>query len=508
MRRRSVKLTPDATPSTASSRVVVARLEGQDGAVREARFTKTFVVGSGTGCDLRLLDPHLKRVHLRVIFDGALWWMRDLEGRGETLLDGRPISLEPLAEGALLELGWGGPRLSLRLVAADGTRPARSPPEPKEPKTAVSKPLTSATRIVERFLKRSEEGPEGEGTVMLRRAFERVGRRSSLPYKIAFAVALVVLCAVGAVVLRQSRELHALRAAAERLFYAMKSVELENDHLEEVALLHATPQELSELGERRAHLRALETEYESFVKELGIYAKVPEDERVILRVARTFGECDVCVPKGFVPEVRTYIDRWRANGRLAKALQRLKERGYAPTIGKALTDAGLPKQYIYLALEESAFDDRAIGPPTRFGFAKGMWQFLSPTAHQYGLRLGQKYDEPVYDPDDERFDWEKATAAAVRYLKELQTTEAQASGILAMASYNWGHQNIRTIIKKLPATPEQRNFWRLLADETVPQETYDYVLYIFSAAVICENPRLFGFDLQCPFSAEALTPPG
>jgi hypothetical protein len=30
----------------------------------------------------------------------------------------------------------------------------------------------------------------------------------------------------------------------------------------------------------------------------------------------------------------------------------------------------------------------------------------------------------------------------------------------------------------------------------IPKETYDYVYSIFSAAVICENPRMFGFDFD------------
>ena len=34
--------------------------------------------------------------------------------------------------------------------------------------------------------------------------------------------------------------------------------------------------------------------------------------------------------------------------------------------------------------------------------------------------------------------------------------------------------------------------------DRIPQETYDYVLHIISAAVIGENPRLFGFDFDNP----------
>jgi membrane-bound lytic murein transglycosylase D len=69
-----------------------------------------------------------------------------------------------------------------------------------------------------------------------------------------------------------------------------------------------------------------------------------------------------------------------------------------------------------------------------------------------------------------------------------------------MAAYNWGETKIREMIRQMPENPRERNFWCLLQKENIPSETYDYVFYIFSAAVICENPRLFGFDFDNPLS--------
>jgi hypothetical protein len=55
----------------------------------------------------------------------------------------------------------------------------------------------------------------------------------------------------------------------------------------------------------------------------------------------------------------------------------------------------------------------------------------------------------------------------------------------------------------MPNNPRERNFWQLLKQHKIPQETYDYVFYIFSAAVIAENPQLFGFDFQNPLADQA-----
>ena len=67
-----------------------------------------------------------------------------------------------------------------------------------------------------------------------------------------------------------------------------------------------------------------------------------------------------------------------------------------------------------------------------------------------------------------------------------------------MASYNWGENRVTRLIRKMPENPRDRNFWSLLEQHSIPEETYDYVYYIFSAAVIGENPRLFGFDFDNP----------
>jgi len=52
----------------------------------------------------------------------------------------------------------------------------------------------------------------------------------------------------------------------------------------------------------------------------------------------------------------------------------------------------------------------------------------------------------------------------------------------------------------MPKNPRERNFWQLLRRHKIPAETYEYVFYIFSAAVICENPRRFGFGFDNPLA--------
>jgi hypothetical protein len=60
----------------------------------------------------------------------------------------------------------------------------------------------------------------------------------------------------------------------------------------------------------------------------------------------------------------------------------------------------------------------------------------------------------------------------------------------------------------MPGNPRERNFWKFLQQyrDKIPKQTYDYVFYIFSAAVIGENPALWGFSFDKPFPGNP-TPP-
>ena len=163
------------------------------------------------------------------------------------------------------------------------------------------------------------------------------------------------------------------------------------------------------------------------------------------------------------------------SGRLSKAVSTAKANGYTATITKDLLAQELPPQFFYLALQESNFDPYISGPMTRKGIAKGMWQFIPETAVKYGLQLGTLVDLRRPDPADDRHHYDKETKAAAAYLKDLFSTDAQASGLLVMACYNWGEGRVLPLVRSMPANPRERNFWQLLRKhrEQIPPETYD-----------------------------------
>lgn len=479
--------------------VLVKVLKGQT-QEDEKRFTKSFVIGRTRECDIRITETCVSRNHLQVSFDGKQWWLKDLDSANGTFMDGARIRETLLSDKAEIELGKGGPLLLFTVGKTE--RPMA------EEVLTTTKEFATETQIIRHYFDNLSTEKIGDQTMMFRRAFERVHKKKSKKYQAIIGVVLLLLLSAGSVIIYQTNKLDKLRTTAANIFYSTKSFELQIAKLEEVVLLNSDPKQLAELRAKRKKLKEMESEYDNFVKELGTYKNASEDERIILHVARLFGECDANAPRGYIDEVRRYIQIWKKNDRLKTSLNRARQKGYGTLIARILNDNDLPPQYLFLALQESNFDERAIGRETRYGFAKGMWQFIALTANQYGLQNGPLQNQGVYDPLDERFDFVKSTIAATKYIKDISNSQAQASGLLVMASYNWGEDNVRQIIEKMPETPKERNFWRLLSHKDIPRETYDYVFSIVSATVICENPRLFGFEVECPVLKTQQQPKG
>ena len=489
---RTVWLTP---PPAVRVKVIQGKAS-QD----EMRFTDAFKIGRDKSCQLQLKDSSMSRFHAEVSFDGEKWIVSDLESTNGTFLDGSRIQQSPLPDEARLEFGIGGPVLLLTIEGAK-----KEEEKKVEPPTSSTSTLTeghgSVTQVMDRYFSKTQPEQAGEHTMMIRHAFERVHKKQSKKYMLIIGLVAFLLVCAGGIVAYQQMKIRNLRSLAGEIFYNMKVLELQVAVMENMVMASADPKQRAELATKRARINDMEKNYEKFLGELGVYSKnMSEDEKLILRVARLFGECEVNMPKGFMKEVQSYIKKWQSSDRLNKAIHRAEVGGYGPPIAREMLAYHLPSQFFYLALQESSFNDRAVGPPTRFGIAKGIWQFIPPTAVQYGLSTGPLLEVAQYDPRDERHDFEKSTQAAARYLNDIYNTEAQASGLLVIASYNWGENNIRSIINKMPMNPRERNFWKLLEHYKIPKETYDYVFYIFSAAVIGEDPHHFGFDYKNPIS--------
>jgi hypothetical protein len=185
------------------------------------------------------------------------------------------------------------------------------------------------------------------------------------------------------------------------------------------------------------------------------------------------------VPIPLNGQVLGYVDLFR--GSMRGWFQEALERGapHLPMIQRALRAEGLPLDLAYIPIVESAFRPEAV---SRAG-AKGLWQFMRGTAIEQGLR----YDWYM----DERSHPEKSTAAAIRYLKRLNTM-FDGDWHLTLASYNGGPGRVRRAMQRQNTT----GFWRLAAQRRVlPRQTREYVPMVLAAMVIGRNPAQYGFTV-------------
>jgi membrane-bound lytic murein transglycosylase D len=164
--------------------------------------------------------------------------------------------------------------------------------------------------------------------------------------------------------------------------------------------------------------------------------------------------------------VNTY---WQSNGLLL--IKRANK--YFPILEPLLKKYGLPDDFKYLALAESAFIDE-----TSSAGAAGIWHFMKSTGKEYGLEINSNVDE--------RYNIEKATKVAAEYL--IKSKQSFNSWTLAAASYNAGNYGISKRLK----TQQVDNYY----DAKLPNETERYVFRIIALKEVISNPLKYGFSFD------------
>jgi hypothetical protein len=486
------------------------------------RFLKSFRIGRVEDCEVCIKSEYVSRAHAEVVFENGQWWVRDLNSSNGIFVGGQRVQTAAVGQSIIVRLGIAGPVvfLGVQPKPAEPKPPAPKPPAPKPPEPNLPEPKPPEQKRSEQKIPTASEAkmahyteryfgnlapgePVGEHTAMVRMVFQQVQTKQKRKYGKIMAILGLAVFAAGGYALYLHLQVRKQTAMAQDLFYGIKAMDLDIANVENLVLDSNSKQGREEIRKYQSRRTEMLKSYDQFLSSLHVYnTKMTEQRRLILRIARIFGECELAMPPEFATEIENYIKKWQSSGRLAKAIRTAQDNGYTAKISEELLAQDLPPEFFYLALQESDFDQYISGPMTRKGIAKGMWQFIPETAVKYGLHVGPLVDFRRPDPGDDRHHYDRETKAAARYLKDLYSTDAQASGFLVMACYNWGEDQILPLVRSMPANPKERNFWQLLSKHRakIPQETYDYVFYIASAAVIGENPRLFGFDFDNPLA--------
>ncbi|MDE5646937.1 MAG: lytic transglycosylase domain-containing protein [Muribaculaceae bacterium] len=147
---------------------------------------------------------------------------------------------------------------------------------------------------------------------------------------------------------------------------------------------------------------------------------------------------------------------------------------YFPVIAPILEKNGVPADMLYLASIESSMNPKALSPAK----AAGLWQFMPATGKEYGLEVNEWVDE--------RYNIEKATEAACRFLKNAYSKYGDWNSVAV--SYNAGMGRISGEKK---AQQQEDPF-----DLYLVEETSRYLFRIMAAKLIMEDPQAYGFRFR------------
>ncbi|MCQ2286429.1 MAG: transglycosylase SLT domain-containing protein [Bacteroidales bacterium] len=157
-----------------------------------------------------------------------------------------------------------------------------------------------------------------------------------------------------------------------------------------------------------------------------------------------------------------------------------------PVIEPLLEEEGLPEDFKYLCVAESNLQN-VVSTAKACGF----WQFMEKTALLYNMEVREEVDE--------RYNLEKATRAACRYL--IGSKKRLGTWSLAAAAYNMGEAGVQ----KQMTAQSCDNYWDLYLN----QETARYMYRILAYKLVFENPeryhyKLYPEDLYAPLDCDTL----
>lgn len=176
------------------------------------------------------------------------------------------------------------------------------------------------------------------------------------------------------------------------------------------------------------------------------------------------------------PDIKERMDRellvntyWQSNALLIFK----RAHKYFPIIEPLLKEYGIPDDFKYLAIAESALENNSSPAG-----AAGFWHFMKGTGKDYGLEIN--------DYVDERYNLELATKVAADYLKD--SKERFGSWTLAAAAYNAGNAGINRQLERQNVS----DYYDVLLNS----ETSRYVFRILAFKEILSNPKKYGFNFR------------
>ncbi|QSX31576.1 LysM peptidoglycan-binding domain-containing protein [Shewanella cyperi] len=188
-----------------------------------------------------------------------------------------------------------------------------------------------------------------------------------------------------------------------------------------------------------------------------------------------------------VPDIKRVNDYRNWYRKHPKHLEQVSARAepYLHFIVEELDKRGLPLELALLPIVESAFDPMAYS----HGAASGLWQFTTPMARYFGLKMNWWYDG--------RRDVPAATLAALDMMEYLYRKTGN-NWLYAIAAYNTGEGRVLSAVQRNKKKGLATDFWSL----SLPTETERYVPQLLALADVIRHSDDYGISLA-PIANEA-----
>ena len=151
-----------------------------------------------------------------------------------------------------------------------------------------------------------------------------------------------------------------------------------------------------------------------------------------------------------------------------------KANRYFPVVAPILKENGIPEDLIYLMAIESSVVPKARS----YAGAAGLWQLMTDDARSLGLEVNSNIDE--------RYNIEKSTLAACKYLKH--SYKIFNDWFLVALSYNRGVSGIKRDMKS-----QQTD---VATDLYLNSETSKYIYRILACKYLFQEPSRLGFKIR------------
>ena len=221
--------------------------------------------------------------------------------------------------------------------------------------------------------------------------------------------------------------------------------------------------------------------------------------------------------KGNEAESLQYIEQFSNNRREYLLRMHKKGKNYLPKAASILKKYDLPTELKVLLALESAYNANAVSKAGAVGY----WQIMDIVAKEYGMkyiaqqrknvnkkgtnrntRQGKKKGSKKVTPVDDRRNFNIATHAAARYLRD-RRRNLDDNWLLVVASYNCGVGNVWNAMKK--SKVRNPDFWDI--KKYLPAETQSYVMNFIALNVIFHNYDLFVTN-KLRFTPQKIVLPG